>query len=110
MSKKRMPQDVVEKVLARSGGNCEAMIPFSGCNLQGEHLHHRKISGREHTVENLLHLCEPCHRHVHANPAESYGLGFLVKMSYEPDEVPVARRGRVVLLDSEGGYEIKEEE
>lgn len=109
MSKKRMPQAVAEKVLARSGGNCEAMVPFAGCTMQTHHLHHRKISGREHRVENLLALCHRCHDWVHGHPEESYRLGLLVKMNYDPAEVTVARRGRVVQLDGEGGYEIREE-
>lgn len=110
MAKKKMPQDVVDTVIARSGGNCEAMIPFSGCTMHVHHLHHRKISGREHLVENLLGVCSTCHSWIHAHPKDSYKSGWLVKMSYDPGEALVARRGRVVQLDSLGGYEMKEEQ
>lgn len=110
MSKKKMPQDVYETVMERSGGACEAMI-FPACTGQPVHWHHRKMrsQGGGHEIQNGLAICDICHRHIHNNPAESYRLGFLVKSMKDPGEVTVARRGRIVLLDSEGGFKINEE-
>lgn len=107
MTPKPIPKRVIEKVLARSGGNCEAMLPFVNCTMRGEHKHHRKISGREHLVENIIDSCHLCHEWIHQHPKQSYELGLLVKMSYDPGDVPIARRGRVVLLDNSGGFENK---
>lgn len=108
MSKKKMPEHVAQAAIGRSEGTCEVMNPFT-CTGQAEALHHRKISGREHSIENCVHICKPCHDWIHANPTESYRQGWLVKMNHDPAETPMSRRGRVVLLDGEGGFEINEE-
>lgn len=67
---KRMVRD-------RSGGYCE----FPGCPRRGEHFHHRlmRSHGGPGTVENCAFLCRDHHGHVHANPAESYANGLLVR-------------------------------
>ena len=102
MSKKRMPPEVAQKVIDRAEGKCEYMIP-GPCVFQAQHLHHRKISGREHRVENLANICHACHDFVHANPALSYERGWLVRSMKDPLEVPVQYRGLPSLLDAEGG-------
>lgn len=107
MSKKRMPEAVAKAVLDRSEGHCEVMNPFT-CTGFGEHLHHRKISGREHTVENVVNVCSADHRWIHANPAESYRLGWLVKMNYDPGEVPMQYQGRPALLSADGHIHYQE--
>lgn len=104
MARERMPEWVAARVIARAGDYCEYMIP-GVCTGMGVHLHHRKISGREHRVSNLALICMECHQYVHAHPAESYGQGWLVKMNYEPDRVAFSRRGRLSFLDDEGGVE-----
>lgn len=104
-----MPEHVAQAVIARAGGACEVMNPFT-CTGSGDHLHHRKISGREHTVENVVSVCSADHRWIHDHPAKSYEQGWLVKMNHDPAETPMSRRGRVVLLDSEGGFKIAENE
>jgi len=38
-------------------------------------------------LANLVSLCRECHSHVHANPAESYELGWLVHSWDEPAEL-----------------------
>jgi len=97
-----MPQGVVDVVIGRSGGACEAMIK-PVCTGYAQHLHHRKISGREHTVPNVLHVCAACHQqYIHMNPAESYVKGWLVKMNHEPVEIPVSYRGQLVTLGVDG--------
>ena len=105
MAKTRMPTRVAELVTERAYGACEYLIR-GVCSGRAEHIHHRKISGREHTASNCVHICSNCHRYVHANPAEAYRNGWLVKMNYEPSQVPVLRRGEAVLLDNEGGIHV----
>lgn len=97
-----MPQHVAQAVIDRADGKCEVMIP-GVCTFGVHHIHHRKISGREHTVEGCVHICTSCHTYVHANPAWSYKRGYLVKMNYDPAQVPVQYRGLTLLLDAEGG-------
>lgn len=104
MAKERVPEKVAARVLARAQTMCEFMIP-GVCTGMGVHLHHRKISGREHRVSNMVLVCMECHRYVHAHPAEAYGQGWLVKMNYGPEQVAFSRRGRLSFLDDEGGVE-----
>lgn len=96
-----MPPAVADTVVGRAGGRCEVMI-FPVCTGGAEHLHHRKISGREHLVENLVHICRACHEWIHGHPAQSYEQGWLVKMAGDPAVVPVSYRGRVVRLGAAG--------
>ena len=79
-------------VLARAGGTCEFEIP-GVCQGKGQHLHHRKLRRHgDHSVENLVYLCFPCHSHAHLNPALSYEKGWLLRGSDRPIEIPWARR------------------
>lgn len=103
---KQIPKKVLDLVVERSGGHCEVMSTAIGCTGRGEHRHHRKISGREHTIENLLDVCHVCHTHIHAHPALSYAMGWLVKMNYSPGEVTVIRQGQEVTLTEDGGVQI----
>lgn len=61
----------------RSGGRCEAGAP--GCQWQASHVHH--IAGRRipdpHHPDNLLHVCEACHTHIHGHPEESRRNGWM---------------------------------
>lgn len=101
MTKLPMPPAVAEAVIDRSGGGCEVQfVPV--CTGRAEHLHHRKISGREHLVSNLLHVCGACHRWIHAHPAASYEHGWLVKMNHTAGDVIVTYRGEPVALPESG--------
>jgi 5-methylcytosine-specific restriction enzyme A len=71
-------------------------------------VHHRRVKGmggsrspQTHGLANLISLCSPCHEHIHANPAESYELGFLVSKFNTPSDVPVmvGTRQRMFLSD-----------
>lgn len=66
-------------VYERSGGDCEARSQV--CVGAASHVHH--IAGRKgpdaHAPENLLHVCQPCHTYLHANPEESYTAGWMRK-------------------------------
>jgi 5-methylcytosine-specific restriction endonuclease McrA len=79
-NRKKIPVWVREAVVARSGGHCEAAVN-GDCRLKGEHLHHKlmRSAGGKHTQENLINVCAPCHRQIHANPAASYAKGYLIR-------------------------------
>lgn len=101
-----VPKKIKDIVSERSEGHCEVGLIAIGCTTRGRHKHHRKISGREHVVENLLDICHVCHAHIHAHPALSYAMGWLVKRNYSPGEVTVIRQGQEVTLTEDGGVEI----
>ena len=102
MAKKKMPEHIARTVIDRADGRCEFMIP-GPCVFEAHHIHHRKISGREHTIEGMAHICHACHDFVHANPALSYERGWLVRSVHDPAEQPVQYRGLRSYLDEHGG-------
>lgn len=62
------------EVARRSNGRCEI------CRRRADHMHHRKLRRHgDHSAANLLHLCFRCHAWIHANVAESYERGWLVR-------------------------------
>ena len=69
-------------------------------------VHHRK--GRQcvdpHSPANMVLLCESCHIHIHAHPAESYDQGWMIRRlgDADPETVPVLSGGRHLLLTDEG--------
>nr|WP_304503761.1 HNH endonuclease signature motif containing protein [Corynebacterium lemuris] len=106
---KKIPKESYNEVFRRAGQQCEVMAdPL--CTTRAEEWHHRKLrsQGGEHTVENGLAVCAACHRHIHMNPADSYTAGWLVKSTHDPVDVPVTRRGLVVLLTRQGNFIGKE--
>lgn len=66
----------------RSKGRCE-IRKAKDCNGRWEHRHHKLRAGQggDWDAENIVCACFPCHTWVHANPAQSYELGFLIRMS-----------------------------
>lgn len=61
----------------RARGACEAGASPE-CTGRGVLAHHvRTRHPRDDSLDNLLWLCDPCHRHIHANPAEAYDHGWL---------------------------------
>lgn len=108
--------EVVAQIVARDLGACA----FPSCGRHVAHLdrgtgfgwaiHHRRPKSKGGTslgwvnaAANGVVLCEPHHRHVHANPAESYANGFLVRANgiQKADEVSIRHQllGHVLLLD-----------
>lgn len=67
-----------QAVRDRSGGVCEHP---RGCRELAAVFHHRAGRGWAgcHAPEWLAHLCDADHLRVHANPAESYANGMMVK-------------------------------
>jgi hypothetical protein len=70
-----------EIVRARSGGLCEIQVPGKCHTWADEGPHH--IEGRgmggggDHSPENLLDCCQPCHDHAHLNRAEAEAAGWI---------------------------------
>lgn len=72
--------DLADAVHDRSGGRCEAVwAPGYRCRNRADVLHHRlpRARGRvgaemlldlARDVDNLAHLCRPCHDDAHGNP------------------------------------------
>jgi hypothetical protein len=76
-------------LIARSGGYCEARIP-GVCQGEAHHRHHRQV-GRfagSNSLENLLHLDFSCHDHIHLHPSWSREMGYLVKRTDNPADIP----------------------
>ena len=82
-------------VRRRAHGRCEARL--DGCRGWGLHAHHvsPRSHGVDHSPENLLWVCGPCHAHIHDHPEESYDLGLLV---HSWDQVPPAGAGVSALV------------
>ena len=108
MSVSAFSDAVRARVMARSGGFCEARIP--GCRDEASQIHHRRPRGaggsrdpRTGQAANGYALCLPCHDYIERNRAEARDKGWLVRQGADPREIPVFRYRRWVLLDDEGG-------
>lgn len=75
MKRRRISDEVRQRVQSRSRGICEVCRQSDGL-----HLHHRKMrsQGGPDTAANLLLVCLGCHDYIHANPVEAYENGWLV--------------------------------
>lgn len=86
--------DLVE----RSEGRCEAAIP-NVCTGTATDRHHRNRNRSDNRLVNLMHLCANCHtldvKSIHQQPDWAKELGFLVKRSQDPAEVPVIKMRRI---------------
>lgn len=76
----------------------------------GQQMHHRQARGMggskiRNGVENLLHLCEPCHRWVEAHPTDAYQWGWKVRRGLDPATIPVLYRGVATHLTPTGMLE-----
>lgn len=106
-----IPAKVRIALAARSGGMCE--IASSGCTGVATDAAHRVRVGmggrkgstavRHHVLSNLLHLDRHCHtRHGHANPAEAYPAGWMLRENQDPATTPALYRGVWVRLGDDG--------
>lgn len=100
-------------VRARSGGWCER------CGeRRAETMHHRRFrsQGGPWTPSNILHLCGDgtrlCHGELTAPGFAQRGkyeaAGWIVSSHQDWREVPVLRRGELVVLDDLGGWSVVE--
>lgn len=87
----RVPTQSVDLVRQRDEGCVR-------CGRWGGNVHHRKLRSQAskaevHQHSNLMVACGSgttgCHGYIHANPAESYAAGWLVRSWEDPTEVPV---------------------
>jgi hypothetical protein len=89
--------EVRREVRLRSGGMCELR-----CNRIAEQMHHRKLRGHgDHRAVNCLHICRPHPDWIHGawvhdktrdaegKPYDPYRLGWLVRSTLDPADVPV---------------------
>ena len=87
----------------RSGGLCEicALAP-------AREWHHRKnrSQGGTWAASNGLHLCSADHAFITEHPAQAAQNGWTVRSHEDPSVTTVLRRGKWVLLDDFGGFEL----
>lgn len=82
---------VRKNILSRDEGKCRK------CSRPATDVHHRQVKGmggtsdprREYGAANLVSLCRACHNYIHAHPAESYEMGWLVHSWQDPEDIPV---------------------
>lgn len=72
-------------VRSRANGRCEVRIE-GVCLGRGDAAHHIVPRGRGGSDDpgNLLHVCSPCHRHIHAHPEWARQQGFLKSRERHP--------------------------
>jgi 5-methylcytosine-specific restriction endonuclease McrA len=77
-------EDLRPLLVARAGGLCEAK--FDGCWGAGTIVHHRlrRSQGGKNTLTDTMLVCDRCHKHGHAHPAQGYESGFLIKRGERP--------------------------
>lgn len=76
------------------------------CQGRAVAVHHKKLRshGRDDSPSNTASLCAACHRHTHANPAESYATGRLIH-SWDAKDTGEVYEAEVVGDDAEGAAE-----
>ena len=93
-----------EEIRARDANRC------ARCGRGGVlHVHHRirRSQGGKDTPENLITLCNPCHRWVHDHPMAARREGLLLSRHANPALVPVDHHlwpAGPVLLGPELGF------
>ena len=87
--------EVVQTVMVRSYGKCEALIE-GVCTHNATQVHHRRPRGSGGTrrpetnwAANLVHLCLACHERIESRRAWATTNGFLVSQFAWPADVPV---------------------
>lgn len=79
------PEEVRVAARLRSKGICEAGT--RACIGQASHFHHRKLRRfKDHSLINCLHVCYPCHLHIHGNVLVSMAMGWIIASWEEPSE------------------------
>lgn len=85
------PDHVRVQARVRSGGICEA--GSSACTGKAAHFHHRKLRRfKDHSIQNCLHVCAPCHRWIHdEEPEVARMMGWLLNSWDDPAERPILK-------------------
>lgn len=95
MARKTGPDKAtVEALFERSHERCER------CGGMGEQIHHRRARGMggsrlgdTNALQNLVHICAPCHAFIESNREWAYEYGWLVRSHADPAEVPIRIQG-----------------
>jgi 5-methylcytosine-specific restriction enzyme A len=105
-----IPAEVRVALAVRSEGKCE--IATVGCTAVATDFAHRKkvgAGGRKgsaarahHVLSNALAACRSCHSTCHANPAEAYANGWMLREHHDATHEPVLYRGAWRLLGDDG--------
>lgn len=89
----------VELLFERSHERCER------CGSRGEQIHHRRARGAGGTrrldtnmLQNLVHICAPCHAYIESNREWAYEHGWLVRQWADPAYQPVRIQGSWIRL------------
>lgn len=85
---KPIPPEVAAEVRSRSKGRCEAKADRR-CAGEGHHLHHRAGRGKgRDRADLILDVCLRCHHEIHAHPARSYEVGWMLSRTAPLPEFP----------------------
>lgn len=76
-------------ILSRSRGVCEACGDVACGPVAHVHHRQRRAHGGPNSEANLIAVSLAHHERIHANPAESYRRGWLVKSWEDPAEVEI---------------------
>lgn len=107
----RIPANVRKGLALRSGDMCEVAQP--GCTWTATDFSHRHrvgMGGRHgtaavahHVLSNALAACRTCHsQRLHANPAEAYAAGWMLREQQTPTRHRVLYRGAWRWLTDDG--------
>lgn len=97
--------DLRPHIWTRSGGFCEQCERAVHYNTF--HAHHRKFRSRggKDLIENLVVLCDSCHRWAHREGTMATKLGFAVPSRNNEGSTPILLWGRRwVFLQPDGSY------
>jgi 5-methylcytosine-specific restriction enzyme A len=100
--------DHVRRTILSRDGECCVRCHYPACDV-----HHRKPKGMGGTSDeevafglaNLISLCRECHSYIHAHPAESYKLGYLVRSWDNPELVKIETNLGSLEIRSDGTFE-----
>lgn len=108
--KKKIKQEIVNKVIERASGYCEKCGKPAAESMA---LHHRKLKSRggQDSVANLIWVHHECHNlgtnSIHANPSYSTDKGWMVGSWQEPSECPFVKPdGTIILLHEDGNTSV----
>ena len=101
--------EVRELIRQRASYACEVQVRCQGRGMWWQ-LHHRIPRGMGGTkreqvnlAANGLGICADCHRWIEHNRAAAYPMGWLVRQTKDPADVPVLLRREWVYLNNIGG-------
>lgn len=105
LKREKMDTDLRDGIIARSAGLCDS-CGYGMRSTDAYEVHHRKLRtrGGEDSWENLLGVCAPCHRWIHANPENATLYGLMVSSWQDPAETPILLYGRRLVMAGDVGW------